>query len=59
MPGGFFYLCEELNKVTSSSCIMRLNMRLKSEEEKMGIWDDVIDWEKDMKDYGKKKKLRL
>ena len=23
------------------------------------LWDDVIDWEKDIKDYGKKKKLRL
>ena len=26
---------------------------------KYTVWDDVIDWERDIKDYGKKKKLRL
>ena len=23
------------------------------------LWDDVLDWERDIKDYGKKKKLRV
>ena len=23
------------------------------------LWDDVIDWEQDIKDYGKKRRLRL
>ena len=23
------------------------------------LWDDVLDWERDIKDYGKKKRLRL
>ena len=23
------------------------------------LWDDVLDWERDIKDYGKKRRLRL
>ena len=23
------------------------------------LWDDVLDWERDIKDYGKKKRLRV
>ena len=23
------------------------------------LWDDVLDWERDIKDYGKKKRLHL
>ena len=23
------------------------------------VWDDVLDWERDIKDYGKKKRLRV